>query len=79
MLPYIAAYMGLLLIKSASCCAGFAVIELKVIITLLLREYKVEFADQHTVPNVIYPTNMMLDGPLRIKFTRREKSKNSEH
>lgn len=53
---------------------GFAMLELKVIATVLLRDYKIEFCDAKSTPHVKYPINLMLDGPFRVSLTRRQKA-----
>lgn len=53
---------------------GFAQLELKVYATLLLRDYKMEFADSDSAPSLKYPMVMKLDGPLNVKLTRRLKN-----
>ena len=52
---------------------AFELFELKIFVTVLLRDYKLSFDedDAHTIPNVKYPFGMRLDGPLHIELEKR--------
>ena len=59
-----------------SCLAvvGFAQLELNIFMTLLMRDYKVEFADPSAPePELTYPFTFLLKSPLNVKFIPRKK------
>ena len=53
-------------------CLGLAELKLKVIATVLLRDFKVEFVSpDESTPKIKYMPVLALDSPHRMKITRR--------